>query len=114
MSVVLRDHHIHTRRYDFRPLLHQQDMHQLARPNHAIVLLPTCLQLNQSALAKISSQANLSRLEQGKTQVSSAKLSKIALTLDFDLVALRQALQDGTSPANVMTKASKDLENFIA
>lgn len=68
-------------------------------------------------LAEISSQANLSRLEQGKTQVSLVKLSKIALTLDFDLVALValcQALQDGSSPIDVMAKASQDLEGFIA
>ncbi|MEE5100131.1 helix-turn-helix domain-containing protein [Pseudomonas alliivorans] len=71
----------------------------------------------QEELAEISSQANVSRLEQGKTQVSLVKLSKIALTLDFDLVALValcQALQDGSSPIDVMTKASKDLESFIA
>ncbi|WP_433898678.1 helix-turn-helix domain-containing protein [Pseudomonas sp. PSE1(2024)] len=71
----------------------------------------------QEELAEISSQANLSRLEQGKTQVSLVKLSKIALTLDFDLVALValcQALQDGSSPIDVMAKASKDLESFIA
>ncbi|ETK21293.1 Fis family transcriptional regulator [Pseudomonas sp. FH4] len=71
----------------------------------------------QEELAEISSQANLSRLEQGKTQVSLVKLSKIARTLDFDLVALValcQALQDGSSPIDVMAKASKDLEGFIA
>ncbi|MNQ17093.1 anaerobic benzoate catabolism transcriptional regulator [compost metagenome] len=71
----------------------------------------------QEELAEISSQANLSRLEQGKTQVSLVKLSKIARTLDFDLVALIalcQALQEETSPTEVMKKASEDLENFIA
>jgi len=71
----------------------------------------------QEELAEVSSQANLSRLEQGKTQVSLVKLSKIALTLDFDLVALValcQALQDGSSPIDVMAKASQDLESFIA
>lgn len=70
----------------------------------------------QEELAEISSQANLSRLEQGKTQVSLVKLSKIASTLDFDLVALValcQALQDGSSPIDVMAKAAKDLEGFI-
>ncbi|XVN15936.1 hypothetical protein QZH46_08725 [Pseudomonas corrugata] len=42
-----------------------------------------------------------------------AKLSKIAIAVDFDLVALValcQALQDGTSPTEVMAKAS----GFIA
>lgn len=71
----------------------------------------------QEELAEISSQANFSRLEQGKTQASLAKLSKIAASLDFDLVALValcQALKDGTSPAEVMAKASEDLEGFIA
>lgn len=65
---------------------------------------------------EISSQANMSRLEQGKTQVSLAKLSKIARTLDFDLVtlvALCQALQDGSSPIDVMAKASRNLDSFI-
>lgn len=71
----------------------------------------------QEELAEISSQANFSRLEQGKTQASLAKLSKIAVSLNFDLVALValcQALQDGTSPGEVMAKASKDLEGFVA
>ncbi|EOD9097789.1 helix-turn-helix domain-containing protein [Pseudomonas aeruginosa] len=71
----------------------------------------------QEELAEISSQANLSRLEQGKTQASLAKLSKIALTMDFDLVALValcQALQDGSSPLDVMAKASSNLDSFIA
>ncbi len=71
----------------------------------------------QEELADVSSQANLSRLEQGKTQVSLGKLSKIAQALDFDLVALIalcQALQNDASPVEVMKKASKDVEDFMA
>lgn len=68
-------------------------------------------------LSEVNSQANLSRMEQGKTQITLAKLQKIADLLDFDLVALvalSVSLRDNSSAKAVLEKASRDLHTFSA
>ncbi|MHC8379743.1 helix-turn-helix domain-containing protein [Pseudomonas sp. MDT1-16] len=68
-------------------------------------------------LADVSAQANISLLEQGKTNITLDKLSKLAEALDFEPVALFTiciALQRGDSPDEVISGAMRQIEEFKA
>lgn len=67
-------------------------------------------------LADVSAQANLSRLEQGKNQITFAKLAKLADALEFDivaLVALAASMERRDSPLDALAHAHAEIAAFI-
>lgn len=68
-------------------------------------------------LSDVSGQANLSRLEQGKNQITFAKLARLADALEFDILALTAlavSLERKSSPLDALTQAHTQIEAFIA
>lgn len=73
--------------------------------------------LGYEELAEASAQANISLLEQGKTNITIDKLIKLSAALDFDavtLVAICIALQKGATPREVLEDAKRELMLFEA
>jgi transcriptional regulator with XRE-family HTH domain len=73
--------------------------------------------LGYEELAEASAQANISLLEQGKTNITLDKLTKLAAALDFDpitLVAICIALQKSVTPREVLDDAIRELALFDA
>ncbi|MEB0007892.1 transcriptional regulator [Pseudomonas sp. RTB3] len=71
--------------------------------------------LGYEELAEASAQANISSLEQGKTNITLDKLTKLATVLDFDpvtLVAICIALQKSATPREVLEDAIRELDSF--
>jgi transcriptional regulator with XRE-family HTH domain len=73
--------------------------------------------LGYEELAEASAQANISLLEQGKTNITLDKLTKLATALDFNpitLVAICIALQKSEAPHEVLVDAIRELALFEA
>lgn len=71
--------------------------------------------LGYEDLAEASAQANISLLEQGKTNITLDKLIKLADALDFDpvtLLAICIGMQNGKSPRDVLEEAIRQLDRF--
>jgi transcriptional regulator with XRE-family HTH domain len=71
--------------------------------------------LGYEDLAEASAQANISLLEQGKTNITLDKLMKLAGALDFDpvtLLAICIGMQKGNSPHDVLEEAIRHLVQF--
>ncbi|MCS3470857.1 transcriptional regulator with XRE-family HTH domain [Pseudomonas sp. JUb42] len=71
--------------------------------------------LGYEDLAEASGQANISLLEQGKTNITLDKLIKLAGALDFDpvtLLAICIAMQSGNPPRDVLEEATRQLDRF--
>lgn len=66
-------------------------------------------------LSEASAQANISLLEQGKTNITLDKLIKLSAALDFDpvtLVAICVAMHKGETPLDVLGSATRELKSF--
>lgn len=71
--------------------------------------------LGYEELSEASAQANISLLEQGKTNITLDKLIKLAAALNFDpvtLLAICVAMHNNESPVDILQAATRELNSF--
>lgn len=71
--------------------------------------------LGYEELSEASAQANISLLEQGKTNITLDKLIKLAAALNFDpvtLLAICVAMHKNESPVDILQAATRELNSF--